>query len=595
MIIPEVTRDRDEYLTWVLNTCIQSRRERKDMYDRRREFFLYGTGHDQDVLYNRIESHLDLVCSFLFAPDHAEFALSAKANADEDVVRQFAAAQDQFNEDFRDAGLFDAFADLLLWSTCFDTTIGKIGWSIPRKQLTCELIPPWEFGVFAEERTELDDQEAFVHSYHLDYDVARQRLERAGLGDKIKSMRVVNTPFSSPFPELLTRMIIASTAGENLGGNVTGSVNPSYIQRPSYKAKVDRPLVQLHELHVWDDEHHDYRLFHILDSNVVLADSKKTVDALKAADEWPRNAKSLAKQQLQFYETATNLYCADRHPFVQVSPYGIYQYFWGKAHIESLIPLQEWSNERLQQIHDILDRQAYPPRIGAGFMGLTDEKMEAFGGADTFVIDQLPQATIKELYPEMPQDIFADYMQIGMLFLEASGLTEVLAGRDAGGGVRSKGHAKDLAKTGGGRVRKAATRLEAPLVSMGSLALAMLQKNSTEVIVPDPMPTGGPGAPFLYWNLAEDFSLRIDGHSHSPLFADDARELALVLFKTGAINHEWLLRLTRAPNRTNLIAALRERDRKQAQNAAMRMKAGLPPPGEKAPAKAKSGGAQPVM
>jgi hypothetical protein len=596
MIIPETTRDRDQYLSWVLNTCLQSRRERKDMYDRRREFFLYGTGHDQDVLYNRIESHLDLVCSFLFAPDHAEFALSAKANADEDVVRQFAAAQDQFNEDFRDAGLFDAFADLLLWSTTFDTTLGKIGWSIPRKQLTCELIPPWEFGVFAEERTELDDQEAFVHSYHLDYDVARQRLERAGLGDKVKALRVVNTPFASPFPELLTRMIIASTAGENLGGNVTGSVNPSYIQRPSYRAKVDRPLVQLHELYVWDDEYQDYRLFSVLDSNVVLADSKKTIDALKKAEEWPKNARGLAKQQLQFYDTATNLYCAGRHPFVQVSPYGIYQYFWGKAHIESLIPLQEWSNERLQQIHDILDRQAYPPRIGAGFMGLTDEKMEAFGGADTFVIDQLPQATIKELYPQMPEDIFADYMQIGMLFMEASGLTEILAGKDAGGGVRSKGHAKDLAKTGGGRIRKAATRLEAPLVSMGSLSLAMLQKNSTEMIVPDPMPAGGPGAPFLYWNLAEDFTLRIDGHSHSPLFADDARELALVLFKTGAINHEWLLRLTRAPNRTNLIAALRERERKQAQSAAMRMKMGLLPPGEKAPAKGKGGGAQaPVM
>ena len=575
MILPENPKDLEQYLTWVLNTCLMSRKDRKDMYDRRRSFFLYGTGSDQDVLYNRIESHLDLVCAFLFSGDHAEFSLSGKPNASEDKIRMFAAAQDQFNEDFRDAGLFDAFADLLLWSTCFDSVIGKIGWSIPRKQLTCELVVPWEFGVFAEERTELDDQEAFVHSYHLDYDVARQRLERAGLADKIKQMRVTNTPFESPYPELITRMIIASTAGENLGGNVTGSVNPSFIQRPSYHAKVDRPLVQIHELYVWDDEHNDYRLFQLLDPDILIADSKRTIDALKAALDWPRGGKSLAKQQAQFYDTSCNEFCAGMHPFLHVSPYTIYQYFWGKAHIESLIPLQEWSNERLQQIHDLLDKQAYPPRVGSGFMGLTDEKMEAFGGADTWVMDQLPTAEIKELYPKMPEDIFADYMQIGMLFMEASGLTEILAGKGGDAGVRSKGHARDLAKTGGGRIKKTATRLESPLVRMGELSLAMLMKNSPEVIVPDPQATGAPGDPFFYWNLADDYSLRIDGHSHSPLFADDSRELALILFKAGAINHEWLIRLSRAPNRTNLIAALRERAKAQAQQAAMRMKMGI--------------------
>ena len=590
MILPESGRVLEDYLTWVLNTCLMSRKDRKNMYDRRRSFFLYGTGSDQDVIYNRIESHLDLVCSFLFTPDHAEFALSGKANAAEDRIRQFAAAQDQFNDDFRDGGLFDAFADLLLWSTCFDSMIGKVGWSIPRKQLTCELIVPWEFGVFAEEKTELDDQEAFVHSYHLDYDVARQRMERAGLAHRVKDLRVVNTPFESPYPELLTRMIISSTAGENLGGNVTGSVNPSYIQRPSYHAKVDRPLVQIHELYVWDDEAADYRLFQMLDPAIMIADSRQTIRALqKAEDGWPRGGKNLAKQQLQFYDTTTNLFFAGMHPFVHVSPYEIYQYFWGKAHTESLIPLQEWSNERLQQIHDILERQAYPPRVGSGFMGLTDEKMDAFGGADTWVVDQLPGAQIQELYPKMPEDIFADYMTIGSLFMEASGLTEILAGKGGDAGVRSKGHARDLAKTGGGRIKKTATRLEPPLVRAGELALAMLMKNSTEEIVPDPQPSGHEGNPFMYWHLAEDYTLRIDGHSHSPLFADDSRELALLLFKAQAINKEWLIRMTRAPNRAGLITSLREQEKRQAQVAAMRQRQGLPPPGEKPPPKGKGG------
>ena len=54
MILPEPIAVRDEYLKWVLDTCLLSRTDRRNMYNRRRQFFLYGTGHDQDVLYNRL-------------------------------------------------------------------------------------------------------------------------------------------------------------------------------------------------------------------------------------------------------------------------------------------------------------------------------------------------------------------------------------------------------------------------------------------------------------------------------------------------------------------------------------------------------------
>ena len=584
MIIPENEPLKSEYLKWVLDTCLASKKERKDMYDRRRQFFLYGTASDQDVMYNRLESHLDLVCSFLYSPDHAEFSLAAPANSTDAEVKQFMAAQDCFNNDFRDAGLYDSFADALLWSTVWDTMIAKIGWSDVKEEETCTLIQPWKFGVFSEEGTDLDAQPAFVHTYHIDYDNAGQRLIRAGLSDKIKNLNVVNTPYESPFPELLTRMIISSTAGENLGGNVTGSVNPSYVQRPNYHAKVDRPLVAFHELTIWDDECEDYRVFFAIDPGIFISDSKKTIDVLKKAKQFSAQR----KQQDQFYNTQCNPYLPKDHPYVQVTPYAMDEYFWGKAHIESLIPLQEWSNERLQQIHDILDKQAYPPRIGSGFMGLSDEKMEAFGGADTWVMDQLPQAAIKELYPEMPDDIFADYNSIGALLVEASGLTEVLQGK-GDQGVRSRSHAKQLQTTGSGRIKKTATRLEAPLVRMGDLALRLNMRNNEDPIKPDPKEDGKAGDPFYYHNLDGDYSLRVAGHSHSPLFADDTKELAGLLFKAQAIDQEGLIRMLNPPNRDNLIHQLRDRQKKAAQAAQKRMQMGLPPPGEKP--KGKSNGA----
>lgn len=572
MIVPDKEPDKSDYLSWVISCCLDSKKDRKDLYDRRRRFFLYGSASDQGVMYNRMESHLDLVSSFLYSPDHAQFSLAAPLNTDDATVKKFMAAEDHFNRSFGDAGHFGHFGDAMVWSLVFDSMILKMGWSNTHNESTCAMIEPWKFGVFSEEITDLDSQPAFVHTYHIDYDNACQRLTRAGLGDKIKDMTVVNTPFESPFPELITRMIISATGGENLGGNVTGSVNPSYIARPSYHAKVDRPLVAFHELTIWDDECDDYRVFFVVDPGCIISDSKQTITALSKAGEF----KPQREQQKEFYNTKCNPLFAKEHPYVLVRPYGIHEYFWGKAHIESLIPLQEWSNERLVQIHDILDRQAYPPRVGSGFLGLSDEKMEAFGGADSWVMDQLPNASIKELYPEMPSDIFADYMQIGALFMEASGLTEVLQGKGSAG-VRSSGHAKELKTTGSGRIKKTATKLEAPLVRMGDLALKLNMRNCDDEIQPNPKEDGQPGDPFYYANLLGDYSLRIAGHSHSPLFVDDTREMAGALLKARAIDQEMLIRMLNPPNRDNLIHSLRVNQKKAAQAAAMRAASGQPP------------------
>ncbi len=576
MIIPESEPLKSEYLQWILDTCLASKEERKALYDRRRQFFLYGTGGDNDIIYNRIESHLDLVGSFLYSPDHAEFSLSAPANASDAEVKQFMAAQDAFNNDFRDAGLFDFFGNALGWSLVMDTIIGKMGWSDVKEEETFTMVMPWQFGVFAEEITDLESQPAFTHTYYIDYDNACQRLIRAGLANKIKDLNVVNTPFESPFPEMVTRMIIASTSGENLSGNVTGAVNPSYVARPSYVAKINRPLVAFHELTVWDDEQEDYRVFFAVDPGIILSDSMKTIEVLKKAGSF----KAARKDQEQFYNTTCNPFFPKDHPYVQITPYSIYEYFWGKAHIESLIPLQEWSNERLEQIHDILEKQAYPPRVGSGFLGMTDEKMDAFGGADTWTYDQLPQASIKELAPTMPPDIFADYNSIGALFVEASGLTETLQGKGTKD-VRSTGHAKQMLTTGSGRIKKTATKLEAPLVRMGDLALKLNQRNNDQPIKPDPAEDGKPGNEFLYANLSPDYMLSVAGHSHSPLFSDDSREMATLLKKANAIDEEAFLRMMNPPNKNNLIHSLRARQKKQAAAAAAREKQGLPLPGEK--------------
>ena len=206
--------------------------------------------------------------------------------------------------------------------------------------------------------------------------------------------------------------------------------------------------------------------------------------------------------------------------------------------------------------------------------------METFGSADNWVMDQLPQASIKELAPQMPPDIFADYNSIGALFVEASGLTETLQGKGTKD-VRSKGHAQQMLTTGSGRIKKTATKLEAPLVRMGDLALKLNQRNNDQPIIPDPKDDGKPGDAFLYANLASDYSLTVAGHSHSPLFSDDSKDMATLLMKAQAIDKEGFIRLMNPPGRNNLIHSLRDREKKAAQAAAKKEQMGIPPDGQK--------------
>src|SRR5262249_47177709 len=103
MIVPGEAKKKADRVKWLIDTCRLSHQDRRTLYDRRRGYFLHGTAADKEIIYNRIESHLDLVASFLYSADHANFNLSASLNAPEERVRQFLAAQDEFNEDLRDA------------------------------------------------------------------------------------------------------------------------------------------------------------------------------------------------------------------------------------------------------------------------------------------------------------------------------------------------------------------------------------------------------------------------------------------------------------------------------------------------------------
>lgn len=563
MQIPENETEKAAFIAWIVDICTQSQWERRKLYERRRRYYLFGQNSEQMTRLNRMESHLGLVSSFLFSPDGLQYTISAPPNSDDTTIAQYLALQDDWNEEVQDSGLADACSEAVVWSLVYDTMILKLGWDDNTGQLFPYMVEPSSFGVFREDQANFSMQQAMTHSYVLDYDDAVERLVRAGRIDRIKDLQTTNAPEDMGIPSPLTALIISSSgpggfSGNNLSANMMGEANMSYESGPTYTPKITQPMVRFHEVWVWDSESQDYRIFEMIEPDIIISDSKKTIQALKRS----------GKKNDVTYASETNFFIKGENPFIPITAFPLYNYFWGQAHSEAIVPLQEWSTERLAQINDILNVQADPSKVFSGFMGLTDEKANALSGPGGYVSDQMPGAKVDVLHPQMPEDLFAEFNEIGGMMLEASGLTEILAGK-GNGGARGGKQSKQMQITGGGRIKKIALGLEKSWVRLADIGIKLKMKNDDEDLVTEN------GEVFLPAQLDDKMTIRVAGHGQSPLYKSDTQEQALLLFKTQCIDQEGLVRALNPPAKDEILHSLKKRQKAAAEQHKAEVEAGV--------------------
>ena len=562
MRIPEDGSKREDKVIDVINQCMRSAKQRRERYDRRRRWFLWGNDSTMAVRFNRIRGHVDLVESFLFTPEHLMLGITMGSGDDETQKKMTEALAIHLTNMMTDNSIGHTFGEAITWSLVFDTSFLKVGWNTARKFPFAKILDPSCFGVYDESEPELGSQQAFCHTFLLPASEAYQRLKSAGREKEFTQLSFTTSDSNGRNDSPLRSLIISSTAGPDLSSNLTGQVRTDYSLDTTYDPEPVSDMVRFNELWFWDDKSQDYATIVSSASGVIFSDTREIVRDI---------ARTAAGADPKSWETRTNLFLPKKHPFIQITPHPLFDYFWGECHLERLIQLQAWTNLRLDQISDILERNVDPARSFVGFGGLTDEKAGNFGGPATWVLeDQNSGAKIDEFKPEMPQDLFREYDSIAKLFIEASGLTETLTGKGQSGN-NSRGQTRQLATTGSGRIKKTALKLEQPLAQFADLLLELTMRNDPTIL------TAGDGRKFVAEQIEGDMSIRVAGHSHSPLFADDTKELAFALFKAGAIDKETLLRMTSPANVDNLVIKLRERMAMEAKMAA----SGITPPGTK--------------
>ena len=387
------------------------------------------------------------------------------------------------------------------------------------------MVEPATIGVLREDSPYTDRQEAIVQTYYITKSELASRLYSHPKRDQIiKRVTTSHHQESTSIAEGVDRILL-SQSNPTMYGNVNldlGGIN-------RYKPRVAEETIEMKELWVWNDETQDYQCVTSANPDVIIYD---------------REGKSL--------------FLKGELPFIQICPTPQYDYFWGQSEVQRLIYLQQMRNKRMTEILDLLSKQVNPPTSLIGFTGILDEKNFALNRAGGLLATDMPNAKVDRLAPQIPADLYETIHEVDAMFSEVSGISNVLSGRGESG-VRSQGHASQLARLGSSRAKKRALVVEDALEKVATLYLKLMQAYDNTHF------KDIENRPFIAEQFTKDFVVKVDAHSNSPIFTEDLRELAFNLFKAQAIDKESLLDLLEPPMKQLLKDKLKMNEAKQAE------------------------------
>lgn len=526
MRIPENDAERELFYLDIAEKCEVSKDERKGDYTSLRSWYLFGAGpDDQPAIYNKIYPHIDQLTSFLYSAETTRFSVDLGASVAPFEQKKVPVLTRALNDEWLNSNADQVFAMALAWSLAYSSSFIKL---VINNGIHPYMVEPGAIGVLREDTPTMSRQEAITHTYYITRSELFARLYSHPKRESI--VKRVAAGYHAPttdLPEGLDRIVMSQSEP-----TMFGNVNLDLYGYNRYKARVAEDTVMMRELWIWNDDERDYQVVTIADPDIVIYD-----------------------------RPGRSVFLRGELPFVQICPNPQYDYFWGQSEVQRLIYLQQLRNKRLGEILDILSKQVNPPIMLSGFTGLLDEKNFALNRAGGLLATDMPNAKADKLAPQMPPDLFGEIREVDAMFEEASGISSVLSGRGEQG-VRSAGHASQLARLGSSRAKKRALIVEDSLEKVATLFLKCMQEyDDTHFRDVDDVP-------FIAKQFTNDFTVKVDAHSNSPIFTEDLRSLAFNLFKAQAIDRESLLDLLEPPMKQLLKDKLKKKEMMQAQQQA---------------------------
>ena len=520
MRIPTNPLHRQDFYLDIMEKCMVSKEERRGDYTNLRSYYLFGANPEEPPAYfNKINPHIDQLTSFLYSSETTRFSIQLGASVKPSEHSKTPTLTQALNDEWLNSNADQVFSTALTWALVYNSTFVKL---IYNKGIHPYLIEPSCMGVLREDSPYADRQEAMVQTYYMTRSELYARLyshpqREAIIKRVVGGVRVQE----SDIPDAVNRIVMSQS-----NPTIYGNVNMELYGTNRYKARVAEDMVEMRELWLWNDDTQDYQVVTIANPDVVIYD-----------------------------RPGESMFLKGECPFVQICPVPQYDYYWGASEVSKLVNLQQLRNTRMTEILDLLSKQVAPPRVFSGISGIMDEKFLA----GSHIASDMPGARVENLAPEMPPDLFEVIHEIDAMFSEVSGISNVLSGKGESG-VRSQGHASQLARLGSSRAKKRALIVEDSLEKVATLYLKLM-KNYDNTYFDDIN-----GKPFIAEQFTDDFVVRVDAHSNSPIFTEDLKQLAFNLFKAQAIDRESLLDLLEPPMKQLLKDRLKNKEEKEKMN-----------------------------
>lgn len=522
MIIPNDAELRMAFYLDVAERCDVSREKRRADYETWRSWFLFGSPPQEPPCYfNKIYPTLDQLLAFINSSETTRFSVEIGDEEDQTFHAKTPALQNLLNAIWHDTDTDAIFDSALKWALVY----GMVPLKILRSgyEPKAYIVNPADYGVLREDCMPQERQEAVLQHYLISRSELFRRIYRHPKRDDIVARVSTGGEKRSDMPPAVERIVMSQ-----MQPNLVGTVNIDLYGWNRMEPNIDEDAVEMRELYIWNDEEEDYQVVTLADPDIVIFDRPQAAS-----------------------DNGADMFLKGQLPFIHVCPSPMPDYFWGMSDVQRLVPLQQLRNTRMQEILVLLQKQVSPPKFLSGYQGILDEKTFALDRPGGFMSSDIPGAKVDVLGPDMPEDLWKEIKEIDAMFDEASGISPVMTGHGETG-VRSAGHAAQLARLGAARTKKRALVVEDVLEKVATTDLAMLQKYWKNPLI------DMDGKEFIPAQFTKDFMVKVDAHSNSPIFMEDTRALAFNLFKAGAIDKEMLIRMLQPPMEQMILDKLKK-------------------------------------
>jgi hypothetical protein len=522
----------------LIEVCRVSQGNRAAYYRLLNQVAETGRADGSKALINMMNAHLERTASHLYSPVELKFAYDFDNAYKPDTIKRGDVAAKHLTRHWERTALGMLFGQGVFEGLKYGAAILK-QWpkaeGPPDKQRISyekKLVMPWNFGVYRESESDIDNQEALCETSYLTGPEVWQRIWRFPKAKELyqqimthaqKGQSTGSGPDSFFHQVLSTSQISTGVQGSTRplpGGIVQLGNDPNY---PTISPTDGAPTVKFHEL--WVKGEDDYQTIQIVEPDILVTRFKLS--------------NLLGIEHVQ--------------PYRLIQPNPMVDWFWGRSELIDLIEPQGFLAMLCDDLKQLIGLQIDKILAFSGDNTITDESYAQFRLAGYVNLGQGGKA--EDLTPKFPAELLPIIKYVQEQINTLGSFPDIMQGKGEPG-VRAGVHANTLMKTASPTLRDRALLTEQQLASCADLTMTLMEAKEDRKFWTNPEAMEDN---FMLSDLPEDWRVTVDSHSSSPIFSDESQQLIFALRKTQDLDGEYAIDNLPLPNKESAKASLRER------------------------------------